>query len=122
LSSGEDAADDIIRERTARSREGVRGRIIDGVPKGRVCRASRREKGVDGPRVMEHGSMGECKGREEGRVEGNTAGRESYTDFYQNASDTMKDVVKLNVNKFSVDLKFSAGRSDYVDTQANRER
>jgi hypothetical protein len=39
-----------------------------------------------------------------------------------NAADTMKDIVKLNVNKFSVDQKFSAGRSDYVDTLANRRR
>jgi hypothetical protein len=68
LSSGEDTADDIIRERTARSREGVRGRIVDGVPKGRICGTSRRGKGAEGFRVMEHGSMGEGKGREEGSV------------------------------------------------------
>jgi hypothetical protein len=68
LSSGEDAADDIIRERTARSREGVRGHIVDSVPKGHVCRTSHRGKRVEGFRAMEHGSMGEGKGREEGSV------------------------------------------------------
>jgi hypothetical protein len=52
----------------ARSREGVRGRIIDGVPKGHVCRTSHREKGAEGFRAMEHSSMGEGKGREEGSV------------------------------------------------------
>jgi hypothetical protein len=47
LSSGEDAADDIIQERMARSRERVTSRIVDSVPEGHVCEASRRQKGAE---------------------------------------------------------------------------
>jgi hypothetical protein len=65
LSSGKDVADDIIRERTACSREGVISRIIHGVPEGCVCRMPGRREGADSIGVREHGGIGEGKGREE---------------------------------------------------------